>query len=532
MVYRASKNTFELAGREFPRVTWYKDPGLRKLYICLMFVVLTSATNGYDGSMVNGLQTLPQWQAYFDNPSGSLLGLFSCIMSVGSICAIPFVPYIADGLGRRMGVMIGCVIMCLGVALQTISINFRMFIAARFFIGFGVAIAHGASPLLITELAHTQHRAIFTTIYNTTWYIGSIVAAWLTFGTFKIGSAWAWRTPSLVQAFPSLLQISFVWFVPESPRYHIAKGRYEKAHQVLADCHANGNLNDEVVLLEMQEIRDTLKMEQEFESNSWSELWRTKGNRHRLLILLSAGFFSQWSGNGIVSYYLAIVLKQIGITDPVTQQVINGVLQIVNLIVAVLMCFFVDKVGRRPLFIFSTAGMLVCFIIETICSAQFALHGNHAAANAVVAFIFLFFVAYNSAWSGLLVGYCVEILPYNIRAKGMTVMFLSVDIALFFNQYVNPIALDNIGWKYYIVYCVWLAVELTVVYFFYIETRNTPLEEIAKHFDGDNAVVGGAAATDKGRQLADEMGLEDTPHTDSVSDEKKIPETSHKEIDA
>ena len=57
-----TKGTFRLAGREFPAVTWYKDPALRKTYICLMFVVLTSATNGYDGSMINGLQSLHYWQ--------------------------------------------------------------------------------------------------------------------------------------------------------------------------------------------------------------------------------------------------------------------------------------------------------------------------------------------------------------------------------------------------------------------------------------------------------------------------------------
>jgi len=63
------KNTFDLAGREFPAVTWYTDPGLRKTYICLFMVILTSATNGYDGSMMNGLQTLPYWQNYFGNPT-------------------------------------------------------------------------------------------------------------------------------------------------------------------------------------------------------------------------------------------------------------------------------------------------------------------------------------------------------------------------------------------------------------------------------------------------------------------------------
>lgn len=56
----------------------------------------------------------------------------------------------------------------------------------RFFIGFGTSIAQGASPLLITELAHPQHRAIFTTIYNTTWYVGAIIAAWTTYGTNQI----------------------------------------------------------------------------------------------------------------------------------------------------------------------------------------------------------------------------------------------------------------------------------------------------------------------------------------------------------
>jgi MFS family permease len=76
--------------------------------------------------------------------------------------------------------------MLLGVILQTIGVNFRMFVAARFFLVFGVAIAHSASLLLIAELAHPQHRTIFTTIRNTTWYFGSITPGWLIFGTNHI----------------------------------------------------------------------------------------------------------------------------------------------------------------------------------------------------------------------------------------------------------------------------------------------------------------------------------------------------------
>ena len=92
---------------------------------------------------------------------------------------------------------------------------------------------------------------------------------------------------------------------------------------------------------------------------------------------------------------------------------------------------------------------LLCW---TICSQRYDATKVKANGNAVVAMIFLYYTSYNIAWSGLLVGYTVEILPFSIRAKGMCYMFAMVDIALFFNTYVNPIALEQIKWKYYIVY--------------------------------------------------------------------------------
>ncbi|KUJ23713.1 putative lactose permease [Mollisia scopiformis] len=487
-----------------------------------MFAVLTSATNGYDGSMMNGLQALPQWEASFHNPGPSTRGLLNAIMSVGSIVALPITPYIADILGRRAGVMTGCVIMIIGVVLQSIGINIQMFIAARFLIGFGVAIAHGSAPLLIAELVHPQHRAIFTTIYNSTWYFGSIVASWLTYGTFQLAGPWAWRIPSIVQAAPSCLQLIAIWMVPESPRYLIAKGKNEKALNILAKAHANGNVEDELVQIEYREIRETLQLEKEFEQNGWLEFFQTKGNRHRLIILISLGFFSQWSGNGLVSYYMNQVLQGAGVTSAKLRLEINGILNIINFLTAVTMCFFIDKFGRRPLFLFATAGMCASFCIWTICAAEFTKTAVAAAGQAEVAFIFIYYVFYNCAWSGLLVGYAVEILPYKLRAKGLTLMFLAVDLALFFNSYVNPVALAALDWKYYIVYDVWLFVELCVVFFFYIETRNTPLEEIVKYFDGEQALLGGDMATEKARAIlieeaGDHHNKTAIAHTEEVS---------------
>jgi hypothetical protein len=78
------------------------------------------------------------------------------------------------------------------------------------------------------------------------------------------------------------------------------------------------------------------------------------------------------------------VLDSVGVKDPKTQLNINGGLQIWNFFVAVSMCFFVDKIGRRKLFLISTSGMLGCFIIWTICSERFSATGSESAARAVI----------------------------------------------------------------------------------------------------------------------------------------------------
>jgi len=194
----------------------------------------------------------------------------------------------------------------------------------------------------------------------------------------------------------------------------------------------------------------------------------------------------------------------IGITNSNTQLTINLILSAVNVVSATGICFFVDYFGRRKLFLTSSVSMLVCFIATTIALARFnedLPSTNNAAAHTVIAFIFLYYISYNIGFSGMLVSYSSEILPYRLRAKGLTLMFFCVDLSLWFNQYVNPIALENIHWKYYLVYCVFLLFEIFVVWKYYIETKEIPLEEIVKKFDGDNAVLGGAAASEKIQQI-------------------------------
>ena len=124
--------------------------------------------------------------------------------------------------------------------------------------------------------------------------------------------------------------------------------------------------------------------------------------------------------------------------------------------------------------------MLLFFMAATISSERYVATGDSGTGIAVVLFVWLHGVAYAFAWSGLLVAYTVEILPFKLRAKGLFIMNLFIQVALVINNYVNPIPLDGAWkgteWKLYCVYTAWIAVELVIVYFFYVETKGPTLE--------------------------------------------------------
>jgi MFS family permease len=177
---------FFFAHQEFKRVPWWKRKNMRTLYIYIVILIMTNTANGFDGSMMNGLQTLSYWQEYFDHPHGALLGLFNASMSLGSLIGLFIVPYMIDAFGRRLGCFVGCLIMLLAVGLQSGATGFGMFIAARLLIGFGDCIVLGSAPLLIAEIAHPQDRAVLVTLSGASYHSGAFIASWVTLGTLKI----------------------------------------------------------------------------------------------------------------------------------------------------------------------------------------------------------------------------------------------------------------------------------------------------------------------------------------------------------
>lgn len=246
--------------------------------------------------------------------------------------------------------------------------------------------------------------------------------------------------------------------MPESPRYLIAKDKHEKALEILARYHANGDANNATVQFEYREIKETIRLEYENKHNSsYLDFFRTKGNRYRFAVLLSLGIFSQWSGNAIISNYASLLYDSAGVTDSTAKLGLSAGQTVLALITSVTMALLVDKVGRRPMFLAATGGMFCTFVFWTLTSGLYEEHGAPGASQAMIFFIWLFGFMYALAWSGLLVGYAVEILPYKLRAKGLMIMNISVQAALTLNIYANPYAFQHFkghSWKLYLIYTV------------------------------------------------------------------------------
>ncbi|QKD62881.2 general substrate transporter [Fusarium oxysporum Fo47] len=447
-------------------------PSLIHLYAILAPACLVvCATNGYDGSVLTSLQGVTAWKDQFGSPKGALLGITSASYPLGAIISTPFSAYISDRFGRRLSIIIGSFIMIIGVIVQCASTNIETFIGGRIIVGFGITLALAAAPVLISELAHPRHRAG-----------------------------------------PACIQVCFVFFLDESPRWLAYKDRGDEAYKVLVKNHGDGDWDSPLVQAEFWEMNETLKAEREIEGQGLGLFLATPANRKRLAILITLAVFGQWSGNGLVSYYLTKILSSIGIATQREQTMLNGTISTVNYATALFAAVLSTKVGRRSMFVGGGIAMFLTFSALTASIAIYNETGSKAVSKSALAFIFIYYTSFNICLNPLLFLYPTEILPFRLRAMGLSILVFSTKAASFFNQFVNPVGMDSLGWKYYLVYVGWLLVEIVVFWWLYPETKGYTLERIQEAF-GEDVKLDGPEEKVKTMDVNDE----DSTHVEKVA---------------
>ncbi|KAL8364929.1 hypothetical protein RB595_003968 [Gaeumannomyces hyphopodioides] len=475
-------------------VPWYRKPNLRHLYFMLFPTCMgIELTSGFDSQMINALQIVPSWKIFFsDKPnggmSGELKGIIAAAYSLGAILSLPFIGMVNDRFGRRWSIFGGSAIMVLGAIVQGFSVNAAMYILARMLLGFGIPTCIVSGSSLIGELAYPKERPVLTSLFNVAYYIGQILAAGICFGTNNLAGNYGWKIPSWLQMFPSLLQMAFIFFIPESPRWLITKNREPEAYQILTQYHAEGARDSDFVRAEFAHMKTTIQLELNNSRRSYADLFATAGMRRRVLISAAMGVFAQWSGSSLISYYLGDLLEMIGRTDSVFKQQVNLSIACWSLVCGVTIALLARRFRRRPMFFVCAGGLLWVYVAWTVAmeravTARAAGSPDPVANGAVLFFIFAYRPFYAIGYNAITYTYLVEIWPFAQRARGIAWYQLFSRLAGFFTTFVNPIGLESISWKYLITYCCILAFELVFIYFMFPETSGRTLEELAFLFE-------------------------------------------------
>lgn len=416
---------------------------------------------------MGAINSYEQYRVYFGFPIDKGTpgtGIVYAIYTIGNLVGSFFAGPATDFRGRKWGMFIGCLIIVLGTCVQATCTNLGGFMGGRFVLGFGVAITSTAGPAYASEMAHPAYRGVLTGIFNTFWFVGGIPGTFVPYGTSKIASDMSWRIPIWLQMVFAGIVLFCSPFLPETPRWLIANDRHEEALNTMAKYHGEGSRDSPIVQLEYKEMVEDISVTGS-DKRWWDyrELFNSREQRYRTMLVLSMGFFGQWSGNGPVSYYYPAMLQGAGISDRSMRLLYNGMQNVVSFAGAVFGAVYTDKWGRRPQLLVSTGTIVIIFAIVCALVATNIKNGpdgkpltdeygtplikRPSQAKAIIAMIFVFGFVFSAGYTPLQQLYPVECLRYESRAKGMAFYNFWVNIAGFYNTFVTGIAFTNAGWK-------------------------------------------------------------------------------------
>ncbi|KAJ5459940.1 uncharacterized protein N7458_001492 [Penicillium daleae] len=465
-----------------------------RLYGCLTIAYLCGCLNGYDGSLMGGLNDMTSYKNFFHMKTASSgTGLVFAIYNIGSIPAVILSGPVNDIFGRRKGMFTGAAIIIIGTCIQAPATSHGMFLAGRFILGFGVSFCCVSAPCYVSEMAHPVWRGTLTGLYNCTWYIGSIVASWIVYGCENITHSYGFRIPIWCQLLSSVIVAIGTWFLPESPRWLMAQDRTDEAIEVLARYHGEGDASHPMVTLQIKEMQHQITVSVANSSKNWwdyRELFNTHSARRRFICVAGMACFGQLSGNSLTSYYLPVMVQNAGIGSTKTQLMLNAIYPVLCLITSVSGAGLTDRIGRRPLMIYS---LLFCSVAFAIILGTSKLSvddpSNSSAANTSVAFIYLFGIVFSFGWTPLQSMYIAETLSTNTRAKGTALGNLLSNISSAVISYSSGPAFEKLKYYFYAVFIVWDLIEIVVIYFWFPETKERTLEELEEVFSAPNPVA-------------------------------------------
>lgn len=454
-------------------------PKSRKFLFPVMVAaaVVNSATMGYDSMMMSSLIAIPQFTEYF-NLNAVMIGLINASIWIGAIISCLFMQQLSDNLGRKKTIIIASGLSFVGVILQTACTrNIGMFIFARIVLGFCTQLTGVASPLIIAEVSPKEKRGLMVGLYFSFFNAGSILATAITFGSYYISGTWSWRLPALLQGVPSAISLALIYFIPESPRWLLANGKHEYASEVLQVIM---DASPEEAEEEAEVLRTQLTTEIEASKGAWKDLMKlSKPNIRRVVIVLSLALLAELAGSSVGSYYFTVVLQQAGVTQTAKLLLVNLISSVYMFACSIAGSYSFDFWGRKAQAFWSVLGMIISFFLLGGFVKMFGDSDNTSGQYATIFFMFVFNGFFCFSIVPLECLYPAEIFPMKTRAAGSTLFCFWNNALGLVATFILPIAMENIGWKFYMVNGGYDIIFLIIIYFVWVETKGISLEEVS-----------------------------------------------------
>jgi sugar porter (SP) family MFS transporter len=375
---------------------------------------------GYDLQVIGG--AIIFLKKVFDL-SPAAIGFAISSAAIGCIVGPAIGGALGDSVGRRWTLALAGLFFGVAAAGTAFPKDLTQFNAYRILGGLGVGIASVSSPMYLAEVSPARIRGRLVSLYQLAMVTGGLSSV---ITSYLLSTSGSWRWMFGAQLIPASLFLVGLMLVPESPRWLVEKNQPEEALRILARINGRDRAEQEVAAISVSILTAG-------EAGNISELFRP-GTRKSLFIAVALGVFQQWTGAGTLFLYAPIILQKAGFhraQDALMQAII---LNVWNLICALVAVWLVDRLGRKPLLLTGTAAMAIGFVLLATVF-ELGLSGRW------VLLIMLACVgAYAISLGPLPWLIMSEIFPTRLRGKAMAIGSISVWLSLFVaNQSFPPL---------------------------------------------------------------------------------------------
>ncbi|KAH7196852.1 general substrate transporter [Fusarium flagelliforme] len=500
-------------------------PSKTRIYNWYIAMVAASCMTlyGFDSSVFNALQASDNWLNWFNldlKDDSYTVGLINTCYTIGAIVSGFFIGGpLADWLGRRAGMGIGCFITIIAAIIQAFAPKGKLgvFILGRVLIGIGQGTALTAGPVYIGEISPAEIRGQVMTFWQMFYSVGAFIAYWINFACGKnrekLGE-WDWRMVVIFQVLVPTFVIILLPFQPESPRFLIKKGKVDEARAALRRIRET----DEEVEEEVLGIQAAIEYEKEAISPGYRALFKDPSIRKRFGIAVVLNVGQQLTGQGTLNTYSTSIYKQVW-TSTEKINLINALWATMGILFTLNAVWTADRFGRRWLFMVGAIGMAVCMLIVPVIGLATPDPKTEPSAIGIVVMLYLFIFFYKPSWGAGVWMWTSEVFSANVRTQAVGMASQCQNVANTIFQQFFPTFLAKTGLKCLFFFFAVNILLAIFVWFCVPETKGIALE----HMD---TVFGGADHSEKGAQM---LGVEAShAETQNYKDGAEIQQSERK----